>query len=289
MINSNEQQYLSLLQELVHKAEISEKRTDRTGTGTFSVFGRTLEFDLTDNKVPLLTTKKVSFKQVLEETFWMYRLGNPDLSYMDQNNNKIWKEWTIYNDKYPKGTIGRIYGAVLRDPECDQIKYVLDLLKTSPKSRRAVFSTFDPKAVALEHLSFEENVEQGRGVLSSCHGVMNQLYINDNNELEMYTYTRSNDIFLGCPYNITCYSTLAHLFAKHLDIKATKLIYQIGDAHLYSTHVEQAKEQLSRSLYKSPTIVIDKEITTFDSWSGIKQIKLINYQHHPILRGEVAV
>lgn len=289
MINSNEQQYLDLLQELVDKAENTEKRTDRTGVGTYSLFGKTLEFDLTDNKVPLLTTKKVSFKQILEEGFWMYRLGNPDLSYMDENKNGIWKQWSIYNDEYPKGTIGRIYGAVLRDPECDQIKYVLDLLKTSPRSRRAVFSTFDPRAVALEHLSFEENVEQGRGVLNSCHGVMNQLYINDNNELEMYTYTRSNDIFLGCPYNITCYSTLAHLFARHLDVKATKLIYQIGDAHLYSNHVEQAKEQLSRSLYKSPTIVIDKEITTFDSWSDIKQIKLINYQHHPILRGEVAV
>lgn len=289
MINFNEQQYLNLLQESVDKAEDTQKRSDRTGVGTYSLFGKTLEFDLTENKIPLLTTKKVSFKQILEETFWMYRLGNPDLSYMDENNNKIWKEWTIYNDKYPKGTIGRIYGAVLRDPECDQIKYVLDLLKTSPKSRRAVFSTFDPKAVALEHLSFEENVEQGRGVLNSCHGVMNQLYINDDNELEMYTYTRSNDIFLGCPYNIVCYSTLAHLFARHLGVKATKLIYQVGDAHLYSNHVEQAKEQLSRQPYKCPSIVIDKDIKKFDDWKDIKQISLINYQHHAFIKAPVAI
>lgn len=290
MINSNEQQYLNLLQELVDKAELSNsKRSDRTGVGTHSLFGKTLVFDLKDCKIPLLTTKKVSYKQILEETFWMYRLGNPDLSYMDENNNKIWKQWSVYNDEHPKGTIGRIYGAILRDPECDQIRYVLDLLKTSPKSRRAVFSAFDPKAVALEHLSFEENVKQGRGVLNSCHSNMNQLYINDDNELEMYTYTRSNDIFLGCPYNIACYSTLAHLFARDLNIRATKLIYQIGDAHLYSTHVEQAKLQLTRQPYNCPSIVIDKDLKFFDDWKNIKQISLINYQHHPFIKANVAV
>lgn len=289
MINPNEQQYLNLLQELVDKAKNTEKRLDRTGVGTYSLFGRTLEFDLTESKIPLLTTKKVSYSQILEETFWMYRLGNPDLSYMDENNNKIWAQWSVYNDEHPKGTIGRIYGAILRDPECDQIKYVLDLLKTSPKSRRAVFSAFDPKAVALEHLSFEENVKQGRGVLNSCHSNMNQLYINDNNELEMYTYTRSNDIFLGCPYNIASYSTLAHLFARDLGIKASRLIYQIGDAHLYSNHLEQAQLQLSKTPYRSPSIVIDKNIKRFDDWKDAKQISLINYQHHSFIKAPVAV
>ena len=118
---------------------------------------------------------------------------------------------------------------------------------------------------------------------------MNQLYINDNNELEMYTYTRSNDIFLGCPYNITCYSTLAHLFARHLDVKATKLIYQIGDAHLYSTHVEQAKLQLSRQPHRCPSIIIDRNIKNFDDWNDIKQISLINYQHHSFIKASVAI
>lgn len=289
MINSNEQQYLNLLQELVHKAEISEKRKDRTGVCTYSLFCKTLEFDLTDNKVPLLTTKNVNYKKILEEGFWMYRLGNPDLSYMDENKNGIWKSWSVYNDEHPNGTIGRMYGAVVRDKECDQLAYVMSLLKTSPNSRRAVFSTFDPKAVALEHLSFEENVKQGRGSLNSCHGVMNQLYINDDNELEMYTYTRSQDVYLGGPFNIAWYATLAHLLAGELNTKAVRLVYQIGDAHLYTNHIEQAKTQLERTPYKCPSIVIDREVTTFDSWNDIKQIKLINYQHHSFIKAPVAI
>lgn len=285
----NEEQYLKLLQELVDKAESGSSRPDRTQVSTYSVFGRTFDFDISGLKVPLLTTKKVNWVKSLQEVFWMYRLGNPDMSYMDEVKNGIWKEWAQYNEKYPKGTIGRLYGAVLRDPECDQIAYVLDLLKKSPNSRRAVFAAFDPRAVALEELSFKENVEQGRGVLNCCHSGMNQLYINDDGMLEMYTYTRSNDIFLGCPFNIFNASVLAHLFARHLGIKACRLVYQIGDAHLYTNHLEQAKLQLSRQPYESPMIHISRNINNFDDWNDVNQISLINYQHHPFIKAPVAV
>lgn len=289
MINSNEQQYLNLLQELVDKADKAPPRDDRTGISTYSLFGKTLEFDLSGNKVPLLTTKKVLYNKALEELFWMYKLGNPDLSYLDERGNTIWKPWSVYNEEHPKGTIGRLYGAVIRDPECDQIKYVLDLLKKSPRSRRAVFSAFDPKAVAKEELSFEDNIKEGRGVLNACHSVINQIYINDNDELEFYTYTRSNDYVIGNPFNIFNASVLAHLFARELGIKATRLIYQMGDVHLYSNIVEQAKLQLTRTPYKCPSIVIDKDIKKFDDWQDPKQISVINYQHHSFIKAKVAV
>lgn len=289
MINPNEQQYLNLLQELVDKAERTPLRQDRTQVGTYSVFGRTLEFDLTHNKVPLLTTKKVNYTKALEELFWMYRLGNPDMSYMDAVGNGIWRQWAQYDDEHPKGSIGRLYGAVIRDPECDQITYVLDLLRETPTSRRAVFSAFDPKAVALESLSFKENLQQGRGVLNCCHSNFNQLYINENNQLEMYTYTRSNDYMVGNPFNVFNASVLAHLFARDLGIEASRLIYQIGDVHLYSNHLDGAKEQLSRIPFECPTITISEDIKIFDDWNDVNQIQINNYNHHGFIKLEVAI
>lgn len=292
MINSNEQQYLNLLQELVHKAEISEKRTDRTGVGTYSLFGKTLEFDLTDNKISLFTTKKTPYEKVLQELYWMFRLGNPDTSYLDENNNKIWREWSIYSDEYPKGTIGPMYGQIIRGKlkgEVDQLREAVDLLKRSPRSRRALFSSWGAKYAADERLTFKENVEQNKGVLNPCHSLMNQLYINDDNELEMLTFQRSCDIFLGFNWNAPFYATLAHLIARELGIKASRLVYHLGDVHLYSNHLEQAKLQLSRQPYRCPSIIIDKSIKNFDDWQDIKQISLINYQHHSFIKAPVSV
>lgn len=289
MINFNEQQYLNLLQELVDKAEDTQKRSDRTGVGTYSLFGKTLEFDLTENKIPLFTTKKTRYEGVLQELFWMFRLGNPDTSYMDENNNKIWLEWSVYNKEHPKGTIGPMYGQIIRKGDVDQLQEAVDLLKRSPSSRRALFSSWSPKHTADERLSFEDNVKQGRGVLTPCHSLMNQLYINDNNELEMLTFQRSCDIFLGFNWNAPFYATLAHLIARELGIKASRLVYHLGDVHLYSNHLEQAKLQLSRQPYKCPSIVIDKDIKKFDDWNDIKQISLINYQHHAFIKAPVAI
>lgn len=283
-------QYLELLKELVDKVDTTDLREDRTKVGTYSVFGRTLEFDLTENKIPLLTTKKVKFQDIIVELIWMYVLGNPDMTYLKEHNVNIWDSWAVYNDTYPKGTIGNLYGKVLLDYEGhNQVQAAIDLLKTHPNTRRALFSTWHPLWVAKEELSFEENVMQGRGSLNSCHGLLTQLYLNDKGELEMSTYTRSNDIFLGCPYNIVAYSVLAHLIARELNTKAVRLVYNIGDAHLYSNAVEKAKIQLEREPYASPSIHIDKDVTALRELVDPKQIKLINYQHHPFLKVPVAV
>lgn len=289
IINYNEQQYLNLLSKLINKAETQPIRKDRTSVGTYSLFGKTLEFDLSDNKIPLFTTKKTPYNKVLQELFWMFRLGNPDTSYLDENNNKIWKSWTVYNDKHPKGTIGPMYGQIIRKGDVDQFQEAIDLLKRSPTSRRALFSSWSAIHAADERLSFEENVAQNRGTLNACHGLMNQLYINDQNELEMFTYQRSCDFFIGFNWNAPFYGTLAHMIARELGIKASKLVYGLGDVHLYSNHLEQAKLQLSRQPYSCPTIVIDKDINKFDDWSKIEQIKTINYQHHPFIKAPVAI
>ena len=178
-MNSNETQYLNLLRELVDKAENTQLRKDRTGVGTYSLFGKSLVFDLTDMKVPILTTKKVPFKTILHELYWMFILNNPDTDYLDDNHVTIWREWSIDKANSNKKTIGEMYGQVLRNfkydfsnkesnNNIDQLSYVIDLLKAKPNTRRALFTLFDPRAVADERLSFQDNVDQGRGVLNSC-------------------------------------------------------------------------------------------------------------------------
>lgn len=298
---SNEHQYLSLLKSLVNKADKDLSiRDDRTGTGTYSLFGTQLDFDLSNMKVPILTTKFVPFKTILHELYWMYILKNPNTNYLDNNNVKIWRDWSIVS-KNNELTIGEMYGQVLRNfkynfydkdshDNFDQIQYVINLLKDKPNTRRAVFSTFDPRAIADERLSFEQNIKHGRGVLNPCHGLINQFYINDNNELEMFTYQRSADIFLGLPFNIVFYSVVAHLIAQILDIKATRLVYTLGDYHLYSNHVEQAKEQLSRiPLESNCYISIDPSIKNLEDWVSIDQIQLHNYKHQGVIKAPVSV
>ena len=187
---SNEHQYLSLLKTLVNKADKDLSiRDDRTGTGTYSLFGTQLDFDLSNMKVPILTTKFVPFKTILHELYWMYILKNPNTNYLDNNNVKIWREWSI-SSKNNEPTIGEMYGQILRNfkynfydkdshDNFDQIQYVIDLLKNKPNTRRAVFSTFDPRAIADERLSFEQNVNQGRGVLNPCFTKGHYVQLND--------------------------------------------------------------------------------------------------------------
>ena len=286
---SNEQQYLNLLQELVDKADNNPIRSDRTGVGTWSVFGRTIEFDLTDMKIPLLTTKKMNYSNILHELYWMFRLKNENTDYLDENNVTIWKEWYTLDNKTGKNYLGKMYGQILRDESYDQLQYVIDLLKRNPTTRRAVFTLFDPKASADERLSFQANADLGRGVLNNCHALANQFIINDKGNLEFLTFQRSQDLFLGGPYNHAFYATFTHLIAHVLGIKAEKMIYVTGDTHLYSNHLEQAKLQLLRDPYKSPTISIDKSIINFDDWSNINQITLHNYNSHAFIKAPVAV
>lgn len=288
MNNTNEQQYLDLLEELVLIHDNEPIRSDRTGTGTSSVFGRMLNIDLTDNKIPLMTTKKVRYQDAIDEMIWMYVMGNPDTSFLDEKGIKIWKEWA-----QPMGntsTIGKMYGQVLLDFDgINQVQRAIDLLKTNPTSRRALFTTLDPRAVADENKTFAENVALGNGVLNACHGVITQLYLNAKGKLEMFTYTRSNDMFLGCPYNLVAYSVLAHVIARELGTEAERLVYTIGDAHLYKNTVEQARVQLSRDPYECPRIELDESVKTLKDLRDSSQVEVVGYQCHGFLKAAVAV
>lgn len=278
-------QYLNLLKILVKKLEAQPPRQDRTGVGTASSFGHSFDIDISDMSVPLLTTKKVAYKTAIRELYWMYVLKNPDMSYLKEHNIKIWDEWAVYNEEHPQGTIGKMYGQVLGD----SVQYAIDLLKERPGSRRALFSTYDKDAVALEHLSFEENVKQGRGVLNACHSTVTQLYINDDGELEMCSYQRSLDLLLGCCFNVVQYTTLAHIIAHELGTKAVRLVYHLGDAHLYANHLEAAKEQLSRPLLPCrPYIELDESIRGLSTFTP-EGITLHDYQHQGAIKAQVAV
>lgn len=297
MDNNNELQYLNLLRELVDVASLNRLSDNRTDVKTYKAFGKTLEFDLTDNKIPLLTTKKVNYNLILHELIWMYVLKNPDTSYLEANNVKIWDEWSVPQED--SNTIGEMYGQILRDfkydasadgetPNIDQVQRAIDILKASPGSRRSIFTSFDPRAAADETKTFEENVDNGCGVLNPCHGLINQFVINYEGDLEFLTFQRSGDIFLGVPFNLAFYATLAHVVAKILGLKAVKMVYVLGDVHLYSNHLEQAKEQLSRSPYLSPTITIDPMLSSLDDLK-FSSITLNGYEHHAFIKAQVAV
>lgn len=296
-MNNNEKEYLKILQELVDLSDTDESLKNRTDVKAYKVFGRSMTFDLSDNKIPLLTTKKINPTNIFHELLWMFILKNPDTSYLDENGVNIWNQWKVpLGDSF---TIGEMYGQVLRNFKdefdqknslfnTDQLAKTIDLLKTTPQTRRAVFSLFDPRAVADESKSFKTNVEEGRGVLNNCHGMVNQFDINSDGDLEFITYQRSADVFLGIPYNIVFYSTFCHMVAQVLGLKCTKMIYHLGNTHLYENCLEQAKIQLSRDGYPDPILSLNPDIKDFDSFR-IQDLKVSGYRHHGFLKAPVAV
>lgn len=193
-MNTVDSQYLALAQNILNSG-VGHK--DRTGVGTKSLFGTSVRFDLSEG-FPILTTKKVFYRQAFHETLWMFIQGSSDCSYLKENNTTIWAEWTQQTDDYPNGTIGNVYGPVLRsyrinreDPDntIDQLQRCIDMIKTNPNSRRIVMTAFDPRFVADENLSFKENVEAGNGVLNPCHSNFIQFKVIDG-KLSGYFVTR---------------------------------------------------------------------------------------------------
>lgn len=297
MKNSNEHQYLSLLQELVDLSEEQSSLENRTDIKAYKVFGRSLEFDLSNNKIPLLTTKKIKFTNIFHELIWMFILKNPDTSYLENNNVKIWDEWKVQQGS--NSTIGEMYGQLLRNYKydylhknspfnVDQLTEVINLLKTNPQTRRAVFTLLDPRAVADEKESFQANVASGRGVLNACHGNINQFDINADGDLEFITYQRSADVFLGLPYNIVFYSAFCHMVAEVLGRKCVKMIYHLGNTHLYENCLSQAKVQLTREPYESPTLILNPNVKDFDSYT-INDFSVYGYKSHSFIKAEVAI
>ena len=287
-MNPQEQQYLDLLTKLLD----APFKSDRTGTGTHSIFGHQMRFDLTQG-FPLLTTKKVHFKSVIAELLWFLSgsTNNNDLRAMGCT---IWDEWAKED-----GSLGAIYGSAWRNfgadiietdhydgetkryleqdiPGFDQISWVINEIKTNPDSRRLLVSAWNP----------QDHCVEGKAALAPCHTLF-QFYVQDN-KLSCQLYQRSCDTFLGLPFNIASYALLTHLIAQECGLEVGEFIWTGGDVHLYSNHVDQAKKQLTRTPYPFPKLGLDlKNKSIFDLEPS--DISIIDYVSHPAIKAEVAV
>lgn len=267
-------QYLNLLQDVLDNGIASD---DRTGTGTISTFGKSMEFDLTKG-FPLLTTKKLSFKNILTELIWIIS-GKESTAYLKQHNNTIWDEWTLDNGGFlfeGYGKQWRRFGLkYLQDESVDQLKKVICDIKNNPYSRRHIVSAWNPITV--------ENA-----TLPPCH-ILFQFYVREGN-LSCSLYQRSADVFLGVPYNIASYSLLTHIIAHLTGLTPAKFIWFGGDVHIYNNHISCVKTQLQRDFnkYNLPSIEIDNTLTDIDHLN-IDHVKLIDYQSYPSIKAEVSV
>ena len=315
----NEQQYLDLCR---HVLAHGEKKSDRTNTGTYSVFGAQMRFDLAEG-FPLLTTKKVNIKLIVSELLWFIH-GDTNIRYLLQHNNNIWNEWAFkrwvesadytgpdmtdfgnrslvdaaFNAEYKEqmaifkqrileddafmtqyGDLGPVYGKqwrhwqTSRGETIDQLKDVIESLKTNPDSRRHIVTAWNPEDVPSNM------------ALPPCHALF-QFYV-ANGKLSCQLYQRSADIFLGVPFNIASYSLLVHLIANEVGLDVGEFIHTLGDAHIYQNHLAQVEEQLSREMYKLPEIHITEGKGLFDL--TVDDITLVGYESHPPIKAPIAV
>jgi thymidylate synthase len=279
-MNNDEQQYLNLLKNVL---ENGSNKSDRTGIGTKSIFGTQLRFSLENNILPVLTTKKVFTRGVIEELLFFIR-GETDTKLLEAKGVNIWKGNTSrkFLDQrgltdLAEGEMGPMYGAQWRSFfGVDQLSNAFNLIKNDPDSRRILITALNP---AQSHL----------GVLEPCHTFF-QFYVN-NNELSCQFYCRSQDLFLGTPFNIMSYALLTHIMAKATGLAAKELIYVAGDAHLYNNHFEQVKEQLSRKPYSFPTIQINKNISSIKDIENLlyEDFKIEGYRSHSSIKAEMAI
>jgi len=272
-------QYLDLVKHVLEKGDFKE---DRTGTGTKSVFGYQMRFDLSKG-FPMLTTKKLHLKSIIYELLWFLK-GDTNIKYLNENGVRIWNEWADKN-----GDLGPVYGFQWRNwngDNIDQIKELIDNLKKNPNSRRMLVSAWNPSVLPDNSKSFNENISQGKAALPPCHAFF-QFYVNDG-KLSCQLYQRSADIFLGVPFNIASYSLFTLMIAQVCGYMPGEFIHTFGDAHIYTNHFDQVKLQLARSPKQLPTIEINSEITDIFNFS-FEDFKLINYDPDPHIKGDVAV
>ena len=262
-------QYLDLMQKVLNEGQ---KKSDRTGTGTLSIFGHQMEFNLSDG-FPLVTTKKVHLKSIVHELIWFLQ-GSTNISYLKENGVSIWDEWAD-----EKGDLGPVYGAQWRSwPDgnngtIDQIQNLIQGIKTNPDSRRHIVSAWNPALV-------------DEMALPPCHSLF-QFYV-ANEELSCQLYQRSADIFLGVPFNIASYALLTHMVAHVCNLKAGKFVHTFGDAHLYLNHLDQAKLQLSRDVKILPQLKLNSEIKNIFDFK-FEDIEITNYESHPSISAPIAV
>lgn len=319
MMSRSEQQYLDLLRLVLDKGT---KKQDRTGTGTLSVFGHQMRFDLKDG-FPLLTTKRVAFRLIVSELLWFIK-GDTNIRYLLQHNNHIWDEWafkrwvespdytgpdmtdfglrsqrdeafrTVYEEQMAifvkrvledeafaarYGELGDVYGKqwrhwrTTRGDTIDQLRQVIDDIKRNPDSRRHIVTAWNPEDVPTM-------------ALPPCHTLF-QFYVADN-KLSCQLYQRSADIFLGVPFNIASYALLTHMIAAECGLEVGEFVHTLGDAHIYSNHVEQVKTQLQRQPRALPTLRLNPEVKSVFDYE-VDDVTLEGYDPHPTLKAPIAV
>ncbi len=262
-------QYLDLLDHILKDGVVKE---DRTGTGTISVFGYQMRFNLKEG-FPLLTTKKLHLKSIIYELLWFLR-GDTNVNFLQEHGVRIWNEWADEN-----GELGPVYGSQWRNWRAadgrtvDQIEQVIEQIKTNPTSRRLIVSAWNVGEI-------------DKMALPPCHAFF-QFYI-ANGELSCQLYQRSADVFLGVPFNIASYALLTMMVAHVCEYKPGEFVHTLGDAHLYLNHLEQAKVQLSRQPYPLPTMRINPGVISIFDYK-YEDFELVNYQAHPHIRAEISV
>ena len=272
-------QYLDLVN---HVLEHGNEKGDRTGTGTKSVFGYQMRFDLSEG-FPMITTKKLHLKSIIYELLWFLK-GDTNIDYLTENGVRIWNEWADES-----GNLGPVYGHQWRNwnsDNIDQIKSVIETLKTNPNSRRMLVSAWNPSVLPDTSKSFSENVANGKAALPPCHAFF-QFYVHDG-KLSCQLYQRSADIFLGVPFNIASYSLFTLMMAQVCGYKAGDFIHTFGDAHIYNNHIEQLELQRSRKPKKLPKMVLNPDIDDIFKFD-FEDFKLVNYDSHPHIKGKVAI
>jgi thymidylate synthase len=263
------QEYLDLLR---HIKENGTDKSDRTGTGTRSVFGYQMRFNLQDG-FPLVTTKKTHLKSIIHELLWFLQ-GDTNIRYLKENNVSIWDEWADEN-----GNLGPVYGKQWRSWEgangvvVDQVKDLIHQIKNNPDSRRLIISAWN--VADLPQMK-----------LMPCHCLF-QFYVADG-KLSCQLYQRSADVFLGVPFNIASYALLTMMIAQVCDLQYGDFVHSFGDAHLYKNHFEQAELQLSRTPFPLPTMKINPEVKDIFAFK-YEDFELLNYQSHPAIKAPVAV
>ncbi|POZ49949.1 thymidylate synthase [Methylovulum psychrotolerans] len=274
--------YLDLLDKIIREGHA---KSDRTGTGTLSIFGHQLRFNLQDG-FPLVTTKKIHVKSIIHELLWFLR-GDTNIAYLHDHKVSIWDEWAD-----AEGELGPVYGKQWRSwptPDgrtVDQLSQVLAQLQDTPNSRRIIVSAWNVADLPDERVSPLANVAQGKMALAPCHALF-QFYVADG-RLSCQLYQRSCDTFLGLPFNIASYALLTHIIAQQAGLEVGEFIWTGGDVHLYRNHLEQARLQLSRQPLPLPQLRINRRPDSLFAY-GYDDFELCGYQSHAAIKAAIAI
>ena len=271
--------YLDLMRDVMQNGI---DKGDRTGTGTRSVFGRQMRFDLSEG-FPLVTTKKIHLKSVIYELLWFLK-GDTNVKYLQENGVRIWNPWA--NEQ---GELGPVYGAQWRNwngSGIDQIKQLVHTIRTNPDSRRMLVTAWNPEVMPDSSKSHRQNIAEGKAVLPPCHAFW-QVYVADG-KLSLQLYQRSADLFIGVPFNIASYALLTMMLAQVTGYKPGEFIHTLGDTHIYKNHFKQVEEQLSREPRPLPQMKLNPDVKCIFDFT-YEDFELTGYDPHPHIKAPVAI